>query len=104
MEKRKLPEEMPQLKPKEEKNLREEVMPTLKKTKFGRKATKDDESSCRFAEEMTKDMDLGTIMIGTIPISLKCLTISLTFPDFFKSKEIEVDKEHFQQMKNIIRG
>ena len=28
-------------------------------------------------------------MIGTIPISLNCSTISLTFPDFFKSNEIE---------------
>ena len=38
-------------------------------------------------------------MIGTFPISLKCSIISLTLPDFFKSKEIkqslvEVDKEH----------
>ena len=43
-------------------------MSTAKKTKFGRKATKDDESSYRSIEEM----DLGTVMIGTIPISLKC--------------------------------
>ena len=44
-------------------------------------------------------MDFGTILIGAIPISLKCFTISLTLPDFFKSKEIEesleeVEKEH----------
>ena len=44
-------------------------------------------------------MDLRTIMIGTFPISLKCSTISLTLPYFFKSKEIEkrlveVEKEH----------
>ena len=44
-------------------------------------------------------MDLRTIMIDTFPISLKCSTISLTLPYFFKSKEIEkrlveVEKEH----------
>ena len=44
-------------------------------------------------------MDLKTILIGTFPISLKCSTISLTLPYFFKSKEIkeilvEVEKEH----------
>ena len=38
-------------------------------------------------------------MIGTFPISLKCSTISLTLPYFFKSKEmegslVEVEKEH----------
>ena len=65
MEKRKLPKEMPQGKPKE-------VRPTPKKTKFGRKATEDDESSCGSAEEM----DLRTIMVGTFPIYLKCSTIS----------------------------
>ena len=37
MEKRKLPKEMPQGKPKE--IVRKEVMPTPKKTKFRRKAT-----------------------------------------------------------------
>ena len=49
---------------------------------------------------MVEEMDLRTILIGTIPISLKCSTILLTFPDLFMSKEIEeslteVDKEHF---------
>ena len=39
-------------------------------------------------------------MIGTFPISLKCSSIFLTLPDFFKSKEmeerlVEVEKEHF---------
>ena len=74
-------------------------MPTLKKTKFGRKAIEDDESSCGSTEEMAKKMDLGTILIGTIPIALKCSTISLTLLDFLKSKEmekslVEVEKEH----------
>ena len=53
-------------------------MSTPKKTKFGRKATEDDESSCGSTKEMTQEMDLGTILIGTIPISLNCSTISLT--------------------------
>ena len=95
MDKRKLPKEMPQEKPKEVENLKEEVRPTPKKTKFGRKAIKDDESSCGSDEEI----DLRTIMISTFPISLKCYTISLTLPKFFKSKEmeeslVEVEKEH----------
>ena len=41
MEKRKLPKEMSQEKPKEIENLKEEVKPTSKKTKFGRKAIED---------------------------------------------------------------
>ena len=39
MEKRQLPEEMTQGKPKEVENMREEVRPTPKKIKYGRKAT-----------------------------------------------------------------
>ena len=73
------------------------MRPTPRKTKFGRKATKDYESNCISDEEM----DLRTILIGIFPISLKCSTISLTLPYFFKSKEIEeslveVEKEHSQ--------
>ena len=72
------------------------MKPTSKETKFRRKAIKDEESSCESDEEM----DLRTIMIGTFPICLKCSTISLTLPYFFKSKEmgeslVEVEKEHF---------
>ena len=94
MEKRKLLEEMPQGKPKEVENLREEVRPTPKKTKFGRKTTEDNESS----GEMDEEVDLRTILIGTFPISLKCSTISLTLSYFFKSKEVveslvKVEKE-----------
>ena len=101
MEKKKLPKEMPQRKLEEAKNLKEEVRPTPRKTKFGRKATKDYESSCRSDEEM----DLRTILIGIFPISLKCFTLSLTLPYFFKSKEIEenlveVEKEHPRAQEN----
>ena len=41
MKKRQLPKEMPHEKPKETENLKEGVRPTSKKTKFGKKATKD---------------------------------------------------------------
>ena len=90
---------MSQGKLKEAENLKDEVMPTLNKTKVGRKAIEDDESSCRSTEDMAEEMDLGTILIGTILISLKCSTICLTLPDFFKLKEVEeslveVEKEH----------
>ena len=64
-------------------------MSTPKKTKFERKGTEDDESSCGSTKEMAKEMDLRTILISTILISLNCCTISLTLPDFFKSTEIE---------------
>ena len=72
------------------------MRPTSHKTKFGRKATEDEESCCGFGEEV----DLRTIMIDTFPISLKCSTISLILPYFFKSKDmeeslVEVEKEHF---------
>ena len=47
-------------------------------------------------------MDLKTIMIDTFLVSLKCSTVSLTLPYFFKSNEVkeslvEVEKEHFQE-------
>ena len=67
---------------------------TSKKTKFRRKATEYEEyCSC------DKELNLKTIMIGTFLVSLKCSTISLTLPYFFKSKEmeeilVEVEKEH----------
>ena len=88
---------MPQEKPKEAEDLREEVMRTSKKTKFGRKNTEDEESSCG----SDKEIDLRTILIGTFFISLKCSTISITLPYFFKSKEmeenlLEVENEHLQ--------
>ena len=74
---------------------------TPKKTQFERKATEDDES--------IEEMDLRTILIGTFPIFLKCSTISLTLPDFFKLKKmeeslLEVEKEHSLVEKSIVRG
>ena len=58
-------------------------------------------------------MDLGTILIGTVLISLNCSTISLTLPNFFKSTEMEeglikvkneeslVDEKHNQMVITI---
>ena len=74
---------MPQEKPKELENLREEVKPNPKKTKFGRKATEDDEPT----EEIDEDMDSRNILIGTFPISLKCSTISQSLPYFSSQKK-----------------
>ena len=90
---------MLQGKPKEAENTREEVMPTPNKAKFRGNDTEDNESSYGSTEEMAEKMDLGTILIDTIPISLKCSTIFLTFLDLFKSKEmeeslVEIEKEH----------
>ena len=60
-------------------------MPSLEKTKFGRKATENVKSICSSNEEI----DLETILIGTNPISLNYSTTSLTLPVFFKLKEME---------------
>ena len=60
-------------------------MPSLEKTKYGGKGTKNVEAIFSSNEET----DLGNIMIGTKSISLNYSTSSLTFPSFFKSKEIK---------------
>ena len=70
---------------------------TPKKTKFRIKATKDEGSSCC----STKEMDLGIILIGTIPISLNCSTNSLTLLDFFKSKKMEKSLVEVKKKKAI---
>ena len=60
-------------------------MPSLEKTKYGGKVTKNVESICSSNEETY----LGTILIGTNLISLNYSITSLTLPAFFKSKEME---------------
>ena len=50
---------------------------------------------------MAEEMDLGTIMIDTIPISLKFSTISLTLSDFFKSKEMKESLAYVKKKKSI---
>ena len=47
-------------------------------------------------------MDLGTILIGTIPVSLNCSTISLTLPYFFKSKEMEESLVEVKKKKQFL--
>ena len=87
MEKRQLNEvlkEALEKKTKESKKLKEEAMPSVEKIKFGR-AIKDAKSICN----SNKEIYLGIILIGTIPISLNFLTSSLTLLAFFKSKETE---------------
>ena len=77
------------------------MIPNLEKTKFERKATEDMESMGSVDEVM----DSETLLIGEIPISLNCFTVSLTLPTIFKSKKakeggrreapaIEEDKGH----------
>ena len=85
MEKRQLPKEILQGKPKEAENLKEKVMPSLEKTKSRGKATENVESNCNSNEETY----LGTILIGTNPFFLNYSTSSLTSPAFFKSKKME---------------
>ena len=60
--------------------VKEGMVPSLEKTKFGRKATKDMESM-RNVDEV---IDSEALMIGEIPISLNCYTVSLTLPTIFK--------------------
>ena len=55
---------------------------SLEKTKFGRKATNDMESMSSVDEVMNSE----ALMIGEIPNSLNCSTVSLTLPTIFKSK------------------
>ena len=61
------------------------MVPSLEKTKFRRKDTKDMES-ISYADEV---MDSKTLLIGEIPISLNCSTVSLTLPTIFKSEKAE---------------
>ena len=63
------------------------MVPSLEKTKFEMKATKDMESMSSVDEVM----DSEALMIGEILISLNCSTVSLTLPTIFKSKKIEED-------------
>ena len=84
MERRQFSEAL-EKKTKESNKLKEEAMPSPKKTKFGRRATKDAKSICNSDKETYSRI----ILIGTIPISLNCFISSLTLPTFFKSKEME---------------
>ena len=67
--------------------MKEGMVPSLEKTKFGRKATEDMESM----SNVDKVMDSEALMIGEIPISLNCSIISLTLSTIFKLKKTEED-------------
>ena len=69
-------------KPKVANNLKENVIPSLEKTKSRGKATENLESIC----SSNKETNLGTILIGTNPISLNYSTRSLTLLAFFQIK------------------
>ena len=60
-------------------------MSSIEKTKSGGKAIENVESICSSKEET----NLGTILIGTNPISINYSSSSLTLPAFFKSKKME---------------
>ena len=61
------------------------MVPSLEKTKFGRKSIKDMES----LSSVDEVMDSEALLIGEILISLNCSTVSLTLPTIFKSKKAE---------------
>ena len=67
--------------------VKEGMTPSLEKTKFGRKATKDMKSMSN-ADEV---MDLEAFLIFKIPISLNCSIVSLTLSAIFKLKKAEED-------------
>ena len=64
--------------------VKEGMVPSLEKTKFGRKAIEDMESMSS-ADEV---MDSKALMIGEIPISLNCSTVSLTLPTISSKKKL----------------
>ena len=65
----------------------EGIVPSLEKTKFGRKAIENME----LMSSVDEVMDSEALMIGEIPISLNCSTISLKLLTIFKSKKIQED-------------
>ena len=85
--------------------VKEGMVPSVEKTKFGRKATNDMESM----SSVDKVMDLETLLIGEISISLNCSTVPLTLPAIFKLKMPEEDLvegewKHPTTKKDVGRG
>ena len=83
----------------------EGMVPSSKKTKFGRKATEDIESM-RNVNEL---MDSEALLIGKIPISLNCSLVSLTLPIIFKLKKakedlVEVEGKHLTTEEDVGHG
>ena len=73
-------------------------MPSLEKTKFGRRAIENAKSICNSNKETNSEI----ILIGTIPISLNYSTSSLTLPSFFKSKEMEKSLVEVKKKQPIV--
>ena len=69
------------------KKVKEGMVPSLKKTKFGRTTTEDMESM----SSADKVMDTEALLIVEIHISLNCSTVSLTLLVIFKFKKAEKD-------------
>ena len=67
--------------------VKEGMVHSLEKIKFGRKVTEDIKSMSSVDEVI----DTEALLIGEIPISLNCHTVSLTLPTIFKSKNAEED-------------
>ena len=67
--------------------VKEGMVPSLEKTKFGRKATEDMESMSSVDEVM----ELKALLIGEILISLNCSTVTLTLLTIFNSKKAKED-------------
>ena len=85
--------------------VKEGMVPSVEKTKFERKATKD-MKSMSYVDEV---MDSDTLLIGEIPISLNCSIVSLTLPTIFKSKKaeedlLEVERKHPTKEENVGHG
>ena len=70
--------------------MNEGMVSRLEKTKFRRKAIKDMKSM----SSVDKVMDSEALLIGEIPISLNCSTISLTLLAILKLKKAEVEGKH----------
>ena len=62
--------------------VKEGMVPSLEKTKFGRKSIEDMKSMSN-ADEV---MDSEALLISEIPISINCSIVSLTLPTIFKLK------------------
>ena len=60
--------------------MKEGMVPSLEKTKFGRKGTQDME----LMSSVDEVMDSKALLIGEIPISLNCSSVSFTLPTIFK--------------------
>ena len=67
--------------------VKEEMVYSSEKTKFGRKVTENMKSM----SDVDEVMDTKALLIGEIPISLDCSTVSLTLLTIFKSKKVEED-------------